>query len=69
VHCADRIVAASNSKALRWSSAQSSAALPGYSSARRSTTTRARPLADRGRPTDPGYRRRVSRPSGPARPL
>ena len=43
VHCAERMVAASSSKGLRWSSAQSSRAVPGYSTASRSRVRRARP--------------------------
>ena len=42
VLCADRIVATSSWYGLSWWSAHSSAALPGYSSARRSTTVAAR---------------------------
>src|SRR5918996_143018 len=50
VVCADRIVATSSSYGLECSSAHRSLAVPGYSSARRSATTRARPLGLRGLP-------------------
>src|SRR5689334_6013184 len=57
VHCADRIVAQSNSNALVWLSAQCAS---GYSSASPSTTTPARARAPRGRATGEGYPRPVT---------
>src|SRR4029453_19040563 len=48
---ADRMVATSSSNGLLWSRAQRSVAVPGYSSARRSATMRARPFGLRGRRT------------------
>src|SRR3974390_3542394 len=56
VHWAERIVAARSSKAFWWLSAQRSLAVPGYSSANRSVTSRARPFGVLGRATTSRYR-------------
>src|ERR1700722_8016023 len=53
---ADRMVAANSWNGSLKSSAQSSAAVPGYTSARRSTVRRARPFAVRGFATGSRYR-------------
>src|SRR5918995_157762 len=65
---ADRIVATSSSNAFVWSRAHSWVAVPGYSRARRSATTRARPFGERGRPaTSPEAICRRPSPRRPAR--
>src|SRR5580704_1075108 len=56
VLCADKMVAASNWNGSVKSNAHSSAAVPGYTSARRSTVRRALPLAVLGFATGSRYR-------------